>query len=64
MLKYFQVSGYAVNKRGNTIGIFYDVQSTSAEQAIIKVEQNAIEDGFRYIRLTRTILQEVRHESA
>lgn len=62
MLKYFRVSGYAVNKRGNTIGIFYDVQSTSAKRATIKAEKNAVEDGFRYIRLTRTILQEVHNE--
>jgi len=64
MLKYFQVSGYAVNKRGNTIGIFYDVQSADGQQAVIEAEKRAEEDGFRYIRLTRTILQEVRHESA
>lgn len=31
MLKNFQVSGYAVNKRGNTIGIFYDVQSADGQ---------------------------------
>ncbi|MGQ6588306.1 hypothetical protein ACUNEO_15925 [Serratia sp. IR-2025] len=62
MLKYFRVSGYAVNKRGNTIGIFYDVQSTDTQQATIKAEKNAEEDGFRYIRLTRTILREVSHE--
>jgi hypothetical protein len=62
MRKYFQVSGYAVNKRGNTVGIFYDVQSTSAKQAIIKAEKHAEEEGFRYIRLTRTILREVNHE--
>ena len=61
MLKHFQVSGYAVNKRGNTIGIFYDVQSTNAQQAMTKAEKRAEEDGFRYIRLTRAILLEVRH---
>lgn len=64
MLKYFQVSGYAVNKRGNTIGIFYDVHSADDQQAIIEAEKRAEEDGFRYIRLTRTILQVVRHDPA
>jgi hypothetical protein len=61
MTKSFYVCGYAVNKRGNTVGIHYDVQTIDEQQAIIQAEKQAQDDGFRYICLTRVILREVRH---
>ncbi|MCQ6967823.1 hypothetical protein MRO90_19050 [Escherichia coli] len=33
MRKTFQIDGYAVNKRGNTVGIHYTMTSTSPETA-------------------------------
>lgn len=55
MLKTFQVAGYAVNKRGNTVAVRYDVQASNVIQAKQVAEQVAAEKGFTYPRLTSAI---------
>lgn len=55
MLKTFQVSGYAVNKRGNTVAVRYDVQASNVTQAKQAAEQTAAEQGFTYPHLTSAI---------
>jgi hypothetical protein len=61
MAKTFSVTGYAVNKRGNTVGVQYDVQATSTEQAMVSALRLATEEGYRFVRLTSAIAQEADH---
>ncbi|MDH0354022.1 hypothetical protein [Morganella sp. GD04133] len=55
MLKTFRITGYAVNKRGLTVGFSQTISATSQKQA----QQQAIAgyevSGQRYIRITRMI---------
>ncbi|WP_431712481.1 hypothetical protein [Serratia marcescens] len=55
MLKTFQVSGYAVNKRGNTVAVRYEVQASNVTQAKQTAEQVAAEQGFTYPRLPSAV---------
>lgn len=55
MLKTFQVSGYAVNKRGNTVGIHYDVRASDVAQAKLAAQQEAISAGYRHPSALRAI---------
>lgn len=51
MLKFFRIDGYAVNKRGNTVGIHYIVTSNNSAEAVTRAKQRANQDGYRYIRV-------------
>lgn len=51
-LKYFRVTGYAVNQRGLTVGINYDVKATSDRNAISEASQLAAENGLTNIRVS------------
>lgn len=55
MRNYFTVKGYAVNKRGLTKGISYDVFAEDAVKAREMAVKCAERDGFSYIRITRTL---------
>lgn len=59
MRKQFQVDGYAVNGRGNTVGIHYTVTATGRQNAISVAMEQAGKDGYKHIRITRTV--EARH---
>ncbi|HHL2709064.1 TPA: hypothetical protein ACQ39K_000552 [Yersinia enterocolitica] len=61
MLKQYRVSGYAVNKRGNTMGIYFDVKAIDIDGAQDNALRLAVADGYRYIRITRTTAEEVTH---
>lgn len=60
-MRNYRISGYAVNRRGHTVGIHYDVPATNTEQASANALRQAVADGYRYIRLTRTVALEVPH---
>ncbi|EBD4136918.1 hypothetical protein CS699_24155 [Salmonella enterica] len=55
MLKIFHVSGYAVNRRGNTTGIHYDVRAVSIDKAKQAATTQALADGWQHPRLIRVI---------
>ncbi|EDR3804801.1 hypothetical protein GPB36_001015 [Salmonella enterica] len=57
MLKMFKVSGYAVNRRGNTTGIHYDVRATSIDKAKQAATTQALADGWKFPRLLRVVMQ-------
>ena len=57
MRKTFQIDGYAVNKRGNTVGIHYTMTSTSPETAKSTAQLLANKGGYKHVRITR--VQEV-----
>ncbi|HCB0645339.1 TPA: hypothetical protein MYL57_005434 [Klebsiella variicola subsp. variicola] len=57
MLKTFQVDGYAVNKRGNTVGIHYTMTSASPDTAKSSAQLLAQQGGYKHVRITR--VQEV-----
>ncbi|HBS7951009.1 TPA: hypothetical protein MAS44_003541 [Klebsiella pneumoniae] len=56
MLKTFQIDGYAVNKRGNTVGIHYTLTS-SPDTAKSTAQLLAQQGGYKHVRITR--VQEV-----
>lgn len=58
-MRNYRVSGYAVNRRGHTVGIHYDVPATNTEQASANALRQAVADGYRYICLTSTVALEV-----
>lgn len=51
MRKTFRIDGYAVNKRGNTIGIHYTLTSASADAAKEAAQQLAQQCGYKHVRL-------------
>jgi hypothetical protein len=55
MLKTFQVSGYAVNKRGNTVGVRFDVRASSIDKARQAAAEQASAEGYQYPRLVRAV---------
>lgn len=55
MVKTFQVSGYAVNKRGNTVGVRFDVQASNIDEARQAAAKQASTEGYNYPRLVRAI---------
>ncbi|EEW0651686.1 hypothetical protein J5K60_001829 [Escherichia coli] len=57
MRNYFRVTGYAVNKRGLTVGIHYDITASRAREAISHATLQAQRDGLTHVRIT--CIQEV-----
>lgn len=57
MRNYFRITGYAVNKRGLTVGIRYEVTSTDVKAATAHAMLQAQREGFSHVRITR--VQEV-----
>ncbi|EMQ0911051.1 hypothetical protein AAGT70_000556 [Klebsiella variicola] len=53
MLKTFQVDEYAVNKRGNTVGIHYTLTSASPDAAKSTAQLLAQHSGYTHVRITR-----------
>ncbi|HAK1938371.1 TPA: hypothetical protein H1Q11_005417 [Salmonella enterica] len=51
MRKTFQIDGYAVNKRGNTIGIHYTLTSTNPDAAKETALHLARQGGYKHIRI-------------
>ena len=51
MLKTFQIDGYAVNKRGNTVGIHYTLTSTTPDDAKLAAQLLAQQGGYKHIRI-------------
>ncbi|ENZ9958467.1 hypothetical protein ACFLJF_004029 [Salmonella enterica] len=49
----FTAHGYAVNKRGLTVGIRHELQSTSHEEALTAVQHEMQNRGYTHIRITR-----------
>ncbi|EIB8949429.1 hypothetical protein K9P82_001756 [Salmonella enterica] len=59
MCKPFMTHGRAVNKRGLTTGIHYEVQATSRTEAVNAEIQAAERDGYSYVHITAVM--EVAH---
>lgn len=59
MLKTFCIAGYAVNKRGNTLGIQFNINADTSAAAVEQAKQQATQDGYSHIRLN--YVQEVSH---
>lgn len=57
MRNYFRVTGYAVNKRGLTIGIRYEVTSSDTKAATAHAMLQAQREGLSHVRIAR--IQEV-----
>ncbi|WP_049085538.1 ash family protein [Klebsiella grimontii] len=57
MRNYFRITGYAVNKRGLTVGIGYQLISSDTKTATAHAVIQAQREGFRHVRITR--VQEV-----
>lgn len=57
MRNYFRITGYAVNKRGLTVGISYDIISSDTRTAKAHAMLQAQRDGLIHIRILR--VQEV-----
>ncbi|EIZ2109017.1 hypothetical protein MOQ95_003607 [Salmonella enterica] len=53
MLNTFIAHGYAVNKRGLTVGIRHELQATSQKEALAVVQQEMQLRGCTHIRITR-----------
>lgn len=51
MRKTFQIDGYAVNKRGLTVGIHYTMTSTSPETAKATAQLLAQKGGYKHVRI-------------
>ncbi|WP_436882849.1 hypothetical protein [Enterobacter asburiae] len=52
MSKTFNVTGYAVNRRGHTQGIHYTLTSTSSDAAQTEALRRAAADGYQHIRIS------------
>ena len=59
MRKTFQIDGYAVNRRGHTVGIHYTMTSTSPETAKSTVQLLAHKGGYKHVRIN--FVREVRN---
>ncbi|MDI9803992.1 hypothetical protein [Citrobacter koseri] len=51
MIKTFQVYGFAVNKRGHTVGIHYTLTSTTPDEAKSAAQLLALRGGYKHIRI-------------
>ncbi|EEJ8448073.1 hypothetical protein GVB59_002872 [Salmonella enterica] len=60
MIKHFHVSGYAVDRRGNTRGIHYDVRARNPDKAKEAAAAQALAGGWKYPRLLRVTAQAPR----
>ncbi|ENM0557945.1 hypothetical protein AB6Q20_005115 [Salmonella enterica] len=56
----FIAYGYAVNKRGLTVGIRHELQATSHEEALTAVQHEMQKRGYTHARITHlcTLLTE------
>jgi hypothetical protein len=59
MPKTFNITGYAVNRRGHTQGIHYTLTAADHFEAQTEALRRAISDGYQHIRIS--YVQEVRH---
>lgn len=59
MRRTFQIDGYAVNKRGNTVGIHYTLTSTDLDTARSTAQLLAQQGGYKHIRIN--FVREVNH---
>lgn len=57
----FRINGRAVNKRGLTVGINYDVTATSDRNAVAEANRLATTNGLKHIRIVY-VREGVRHE--
>lgn len=57
MRNYFRITGYAVNKRGLTVGIGYQLISSDTKTATAHAVLQAQREGLSHVRITR--VQEV-----
>lgn len=57
MRNYFRITGYAVNKRGLTVGIGYQLISSDTKTATTHAVLQAQREGLSHVRITR--VQEV-----
>ncbi|SWO29967.1 hypothetical protein [Klebsiella pneumoniae] len=53
----FRITGYAVNKRGLTVGIGYQLTSSDTKTAMARAVLQAQREGLSHVRITR--VQEV-----
>lgn len=53
MRNYFRITGYAVNKRGLTVGIGYQLTSSDTKTATAHAVLQAQREGLSYVRITR-----------
>ncbi|HGK3927751.1 TPA: hypothetical protein ACJ2N6_004901 [Klebsiella pneumoniae] len=51
MLKNFQAYGFAVNKRGHTVGIHYTLTRTTPDEAKLAAQLLAQQEGYKHIRI-------------
>lgn len=51
MRKTFQIDGYAVNKRGLTVGIHYTMTSAGPETAKATAQLLAQKGGYKHVRI-------------
>ncbi|WP_413535749.1 hypothetical protein [Rahnella inusitata] len=49
----FRISGYAVNKRGLTVGINFNLLSASAREATAKAMNQAQHDSYTHVRINQ-----------
>ncbi|EBQ4836482.1 hypothetical protein T061_17105 [Salmonella enterica subsp. arizonae] len=59
--KTFRINGRAVNKRGLTVGINYDVTATSDRNAVAEANRLATTNGLKLIRIVY-VREGVSHE--
>lgn len=52
MAKTYQADGYAVNRRGHTVGIRYTIPASCKGVAINTAHQLAEKGGYKHIRIT------------
>ncbi|EMD6922508.1 hypothetical protein VRT53_002263 [Citrobacter freundii] len=51
MRKIFQAYGFAVNRRGHTVGIHYTLTSGNYEEAKLAAHLQAQQEGYKHIRI-------------
>ncbi len=56
MMTLFNVTGYAVNKRGLTVGVAYQVEATDGTTARNTALSTALAEGLTYPRMLRAVL--------
>lgn len=55
MTNHFRITGYAVNKRGLTVGFSYSVTSDSTRDATAHAMLQAQREGLSHVRITRVV---------
>ncbi|EHG6845425.1 hypothetical protein I9E57_001389 [Salmonella enterica] len=55
MMSLFNVTGYAVNKRGLTVGVAYQVEATDDHTARSAALSTALAKGLTYPRMLRAV---------